>query len=467
MEKATFIPLPHIHVRVELVGCDTVHAVVVSANKCNECKQNGSSPSCQKQIHWLTSAPNTTKGMDRWDIRSNGFQAFISFLQSDEGKRRQQSEAEAIATDVAKYLAFCSASVLRWNYLWELAEVRRFLACLKKHGIGVDGRLTKLDRLTTALAYIKLDVVDDTDYMLLGKLGRALDRLSAIKATLRPKKVAKRTQQLEALSSSPLSLDEVTAVIDNPELWAHFDCTVKQCKSGSVVANNDLALTTAAMLALLTFKNWQRAGAVVHMTAEEFHEARREPVEGEELLVVMVKAHKTGIKGSAKLTLASGDAKCLVRYYRHIRPKLDPACWNDCFLLLPGGKPVEQVYQVMRKLEVFGTPVPSATRVRKIGATVSAQTLTSARDVSLIGTHMSHTLETQQEYYRANRGAVHAAESFTFMEGLRMGSTVVNLPLRQLHPQRLLHRPQRLLPRHHESKLPSLPHKRCPSPTRR
>ncbi len=56
-------------------------------------------------------------------------------------------------------------------------------------------------------------------------------------------------------------------------------------------------------------------------------------------------------------------------------------------------------------------------------ATVSAQTLTSARDVSLIGTHMSHTLETQQEYYRANRGAVHAAESFTLMEGLRMGST--------------------------------------------
>ncbi len=60
---------------------------------------------------------------------------------------------------------------------------------------------------------------------------------------------------MEALSSMPLSLDEVTAVVDNPEMWAYYDSTVKNCKRDKPVSSSDLAISTAALLALLTFKN--------------------------------------------------------------------------------------------------------------------------------------------------------------------------------------------------------------------
>ncbi len=261
---------------------------------------------------------------------------------SDEGKGRQQAQADAITTEISKYLAFCSRRTLRWNYLWDIREVRRYMEHLTQQGIGVDGRLTKLDRIGTALCYFKLELVDEDDYVLDGRLGRALDRLKVMEATLRPKKVQKRVAQMEALSSMPLSLDEVTAVVDNPEMWAYYDCTVNNCKRDKPVSSSDLAISTAALLALLTFKNWQRAGAAAHLTLQEYHQASRVQVGGTDLLVLKVKHHKTGVKeGSAKLTLAPEDAKRLDRYYRHIRPLLDPAVTHQEFLLLPGGKPVK------------------------------------------------------------------------------------------------------------------------------
>ncbi len=64
---------------------------------------------------------------------------------------------------------------------------------LTEHGIGVDGRLTKLDRICTALDHFKLKVADEDDFVLAGRLARAMDRLKVMKAALRPNKVQKRS----------------------------------------------------------------------------------------------------------------------------------------------------------------------------------------------------------------------------------------------------------------------------------
>ncbi len=58
--------------------------------------------------------------------------------------------------------------------------------------------------------------------------------------------------------------------------------------------------------------------------------------------------------GSAKLTLAKGDAKRLKRYQHYVRPLLDPSGTKPEFLLLPGGKPVTQMTHLLHKLEEFG-----------------------------------------------------------------------------------------------------------------
>ncbi len=181
------------------------------------------------------------------------------------------------------------------------------------------------------------------------------------------------------------------------------------------MSNHDLTLTTAALAVLLTFKNWQRPGAAAHLKVAEVNEATKVDVQGQQLLVIKVKEHKTGMHGSAKLTLAKSDAKRLKRYQHYVRPLLDPSGTKPEFLL-PGGKPVTQMTHLLHKLEEFGVQVPTATRVRKIRATVSARSLTSASDIALIGTQMSHSLTTQDQHYRATKGAIHAAEGFVIME---------------------------------------------------
>ena len=55
--------------------------------------------------------------------------------------------------DVSKYLAFANAKALDWEKVWELREVNRYLSHLEELGLGVDGQLSKLDRIGTALDF--------------------------------------------------------------------------------------------------------------------------------------------------------------------------------------------------------------------------------------------------------------------------------------------------------------------------
>ncbi len=65
------------------------------------------------------------------------------------------------------------------------------------------------------------------------------------------------------------------------------------------------------------------------MTREEYLAATPITVaDGRVLTVIKVKEHKTGIRGSAKVTLAPGDARRLQKYHTYIRPLLDRSGTN-------------------------------------------------------------------------------------------------------------------------------------------
>ncbi len=364
----------------------------------------------------------STRSMSRWDTTHPTFQELVTFLRSAEGKSRKLAEAEAIAIDVSKFLAFCNQKNLRWDYLWNIRKVRQFLAELEEMGIGVDGQLTKIDRLCTALKFYRLEIIDEDDADLDNRVARAVLRLDSMKSGMRPLKVTKRASQLEMLSAQELSLDQVTAVVDNEEMWADFDDTVQALRMKRDVDEKDLLLATSALMALLLFKNWQRPGAAANLTVQEYNEATEIQVGEKVLTVLRVKAHKTGVKGSAKLSLEREDARRMTKYYRWIRPQLDPTGTNPTFLPLPGGRPITSGNKLLRKLEAeYNIEIPTATMVRKMGATISAQRITSASDIALIGTQMSHTPDTRERYYAATKGAQHAAKGFVLMEELRKG----------------------------------------------
>ncbi len=93
-------------------------------------------------------------------------------------------------------------------------------------------------------------------------------------------------------------------------------------------------------------------------------------------------------------------------------------------LLQPRGKAITKVNQMLQLLhKEYGLAVPTATMVRKIGATVSARSVDSAASISGIANLMAHTLATSSQYYRANRGPHDAAATFQLLEELRVGGS--------------------------------------------
>ena len=67
----------------------------------------------------------------------------------------------------------------------------------------------------------------------------------------------------------------------------------------------------------------------------------------------------------------------------------------------------------------YGLCLPSATRVRKIGATSVALTLGQSPTANLVTRQMSHTINTEALHYQAIVGNEHAASAFATMTQLR------------------------------------------------
>ena len=85
--------------------------------------------------------------------------------------------------------------------------------------------------------------------------------------------------------------------------------------------------------------------------------------------------------------------------------------------VLCGGRPSHQIVGGR-----YGLQLPSATRVRKIGATTVAVKYGQSPKASLVTRQMSHSLNTEATYYQAIVGDQHAATAYTTMAELQQGT---------------------------------------------
>ena len=158
------------------------------------------------------------------------------------------------------------------------------------------------------------------------------------------------------------------------------------------------------------------------MTMQEYDDRRLKLHNGHEYMIKSVKEHKTGIAESAKLILTSPHFSKLHNYVTKLRPLLCEDGHEET-LLLPGGKPVTHVNNLLQFLgRKYNISVPTATRVRKIGATETARKV-SGPTSTLVMNQLSHSVSTDQRYYQAIHGDDEAVEAFHMMENLRKEST--------------------------------------------
>ena len=117
-----------------------------------------------------------------------------------------------------------------------------------------------------------------------------------------------------------------------------------------IIDDTSLRNCTASIAAILLFKSWSRPGAVTNLRISEYNNHKVvENAEGD-VIVLRVDNHKTGLAGSPKLMLTPADFTRLKAYVDFISPVTDANLDEPNLLLLPGGKLIQNMHNLMVSL---------------------------------------------------------------------------------------------------------------------
>ena len=348
---------------------------------------------------------------------------FVKFMRSVDGKSRSEKVAREIAVDVSKFLKFAGGPMSlepHFDRMLDRDQLVAYMEKLKTHGCGPEGMLGKLDAFESALSFIRLFILKDDDTnTLYGQSLRMSETLKRWRSTLRKQKALTRAIRLETLSDEKLSLDEITAMIESENIWDTFVSTLSHDQPTAAM----LREATVVIAALILYKSWQRPGAVQNCTLDEYNKKETVQIDDNLVTVIRVMQHKTGQSGSAKLLLSQGDLSRLKSYVEVLRPHCDPNDQCQNLLVLPYGKKIGKLNNLLKSLgDKYGIKLPSATRVRKIGATSTVKNV-SGPSTSLVQRQLSHSSETDNRFYQAITGKDDAAKAFRIMETLRLNTS--------------------------------------------
>jgi hypothetical protein len=171
----------------------------------------------------------------------------------------------------------------------------------------------------------------------------------------------------------------------------------------------------------LLFKNWQRPGAIVNATLQEFKACKlMQRDEKASLYIMAAKEHKTAQEEYAKVVMEGVDYARIVQYKVSVRKCLDVEGTASHLFILSGGRKVTKLSSRVQSLgKKFGLTLPTATRVRKIGATSVALNVGDSATAQRVTRQLSHSAATESEYYQAIVGDSHTIQAFQSMEDLR------------------------------------------------
>lgn len=357
----------------------------------------------------------TSRSLSRFPLSHPELELFKTHLMSLDGKKRSESAAQAIVNEISKILHFGGSEELEWANVVNRKKLKLYLEKTESLGVGVEGRLTKLERLRDCLDYLK-HYHNEVD--LKKEIEEIEIHLSKWKSVYRNEKQKLIVHRLEKMAELDLSLDAITQVVDNPEMWVKFEQTINDLKHGLAVTDETLKSAMGSVMISIVLKSYQRPGAVCNCTIKEYQAAQ--VTDG--ILIIRVKEHKTDTHGTAKLTVDTPLKKHLDSYFKYVRPKLvSPGADIPNLFILPGGSKVSKLGNLVRFLQNnLDIQIPTCTMARKIAATNAARSMDDQSN-ALVSKQMSHSDAVGKRYYRAIGGQKDTALAYRKLEALRLG----------------------------------------------
>lgn len=364
-----------------------------------------------------------TRKFPKFDIALPIFLRFESYLTSIDGGMRSSKTAREITIDVSKFLRYACGSTCAhpdWRRLTDRDQLVGYVQKLTRAKVGPEGQLAKLDAFICALRFVKAVVIADCSHPMHVDCTSTEEIIARWKKALRRQKVKLRKKRLQDLSCEQLSLEEVAALIDCKLLWSNINEINMDAERGKPITTSQLNMCSIAIAGSILYKNWQRPGAVCNASLSEYQNAKTIVQDVKTRYVMSVQQHKTSQEGYAKLVLEPLDHARICQYVHQIRPLQDPEGISTNLFIVSGGRPLSKLSSRLKALGgKYTLNLPSASRVRKIGATSVAMNLGNTAKAHLVTRNMSHSLNTNAEYYQAVVGDTHAVTAFETMSELR------------------------------------------------
>ena len=165
--------------------------------------------------------------------------------------------------------------------------------------MGIEGIMTKLERMTLFINFLTLDKTLD-----IATAERTQMRLKKWQQSLRKSRKGLQAHRLDDFTENPPDSTAIKALLTSRNILETFLSIGKKAKSGGCIPPSDINLYGSYIFALFVYLNGQRPAAVANLTLADAEAAKLIDTGHDTKLVVRCSAHKTArAYGAAKLSL--------------------------------------------------------------------------------------------------------------------------------------------------------------------
>ena len=343
----------------------------------------------------------STRHYPSFEVSKSPFlMSLLDYAKERFGLGMAPSVAAEFLSDVSKYLYFAGQGEESSHNLYDVDKVKSYLIRLEKDGISCSGQLTKLHRIETALRFAKTHNKWPTS-----TVSETMPTLTLWKKRLQREKTATAKKKLPRISEDLEQLGNYTDILTMPEPLAR----VKRALSGPDPPEPTEFNTAMAYIALHFFlRCTQRKSVVENLTVEEYTAATEE---GDGHWIITVSRHKTAqSRGPAHLVM-DRRLKLLCDRYLVFRKGLGS---SPNLLVNHRGHPPTSLPQLVRDFaSQYHVRFPTPTQHRKAVGTAACKL--PQKDQERVAAFMSHSLQTQQRYYRALESRKDSLEAYTIV----------------------------------------------------
>ena len=208
---------------------------------------------------------------------------FVNDMTSFDGGRQSQNEAQQIAINVSKYLAFADKKKCDWKHLRDTEKLKEYVDKLEKQSkIGPYGIVTKIHRLEVAIRYLRRKELEDIP-------SSVVERLKLWKRSFSKDSEARKLSRGLEENNPPSVLTKVQELLSNRQLQSELKDILQCVKEDMLLEKSEYNTLLTYFFLKLACENWQRPGSVIGLTISE----AKSPIREDGKVILKSHEHKT------------------------------------------------------------------------------------------------------------------------------------------------------------------------------